>query len=614
MAQSDRNLNTRTPFPREPLSSVVPRLVATARGDLPATLVIRGGRLVNVCTREILDGINVAVQGSRIAYVGRGEPFITDENTVVIDAEGRFIAPGFLDGHCHIESSQLTVGQFARAVLPLGTTGGFFDAHEIANVLGLAGLRLMLEEARTTPLMAYMQVASCVPASSLELETPGAVIGPAEIAEAMGWGPDVIALGEVMNFPGVVYGETRMIEEIQTALSLGRVVDGHYTWPPDDRLAAYAAAGVTGDHEGVTAEDVLARLRLGMYAKMRRGSAWHDVAATIRAYTEHGVDTRRMVLVTDDRSSESLIDEGHMNFVVRHAIQQGVPPVVAIQMATINTAERFGVARDVGSVTPGSYADIILLDGNLADIDVTLTIAAGKVVAKDGRMVVELPPFAYPAKAMETVRLARELRPEDFAIGAPPGKSEARVIQVVENHVETKEVIRPVRLRDGQVVVDAQEDLCKLAVVERHQATGAIALGLVSGVGFDKPAALATTVAHDSHNLMILGNSEPLMAEAGNLLARCGGGIAVLTEVDGKLHTALLPLPIAGLMSPEPYERVAEMSRAVSAALVQAGCTLNYAFMTLSLLSLVVLPELHLSDKGLVRVDPGGFALVDLFV
>ena len=599
---------------REPLSAMVPRLVATARGDLPATLVIRKGRLVNVCTREILDGVNVAVQGSRIAYVGRGEPFSIDEKTVVIDAGGRYIAPGFLDGHCHIESSQLTVGQFARAVLPRGTTGGFFDAHEITNVLGLAGLRLMLEEARTTPLMAYIQVASCVPASSLELESPGAVIGPAEIAEAMSWGPDVIALGEVMNFPGVVYGEPRMIGEIQEALAHGRVVDGHYTWPPDDRLVAYAAAGITGDHENVTAEDVLARLRLGMYAKMRRGSAWHDVAPTIRAYTEHGVDTRRMVLVTDDRSSESLLAEGHMDFVVRHAIQQGVPPLIAIQMATINTAERFGVARDVGTVTPGSYADIILLDGNLSDVNVSLTVAAGVVVAENGRMSIHLPAFSYPPEATSTVRLARELRPADFAIEAPPGKTVARVIRVIENHVETKEELRAVTIRDGRVHVDPTSDLCKLAVVERHRGTGAIALGLVTGVGFDKPAALATTVAHDSHNLMILGNSDRLMAEAGNRVARCGGGIAVLVEDNGELREADLPLPIAGLMSPEPFERVAELSQAVSAALVRAGCRLNYAVMTLSLLSLVVLPELHLSDKGLVRVDPGGFSLVELFV
>lgn len=606
------------PFPREPLADMVPRLVATARGDLPATLVIRGGRLVNVITGEILDDISVAVQGSRIAYVGKSEPFAIDERTQVIEADGRYIAPGLIDGHCHVESSQLTVGQFARAILPLGTTAIFFDAHEIANVLGLQGLRLMLEEARTTPLMAYLQVASCVPASSLELETPGAVLGPEQVREAFGWGPDVIALGEVMNFPGVVAGDPKMIAEIQAALAAGRVADGHYTWPPDDRLVAYAAAGITGDHENVTAEDVLARLRLGMYAMIRRGSAWHDVAATVRAHTEWGVDPRRIVLVTDDRSSESLLEEGHMNFVVRDAIRQGVRPVTAFQMATLNAAERFGVARDIGSVTPGSYADIILLDGNLADVNVVMTIAAGRVVAVDGRMAVDLPPYTYPAEAMNTVRLPAPLRPEDFALRLfePRQTVDVRAIRVVENHVETREEIITLPVRDGRVVVEptGAPDACKLAVIERHRGTGAMGLGIVTGVGLTRPAALATTVAHDSHNLMILGNSDELMARAGNELARAGGGIAVVLGGPGGPETVLLPLPIAGLMSPEPYERVAEQSRAIGRALEAAGCRLNYAFMTLSLLALVVIPELRLSDKGLVKVGPGGFERVDLFV
>lgn len=619
-------------FHREPLSEMVPRLVATARGDLPASLVIRGGRLVNVCTGEIIDNISVAVQGSRIAYVGPNEPFTTDSTTHVIDAKGRLIAPGLIDGHCHIESSQITVTQFARAVLPMGTTAGFFDAHEIANVLGLAGLRLMLDEARTTPMMAYLQVASCVPASNLDLETPGATFGPDEVTEALNWGPDVIALGEVMNFPGVVYGEPRMIQEIQATLAAGKIVDGHYTWPADDRLAAYAAAGVTGDHEIVSAEDALQRLRLGMYAMIRRGSAWHDVAATVRAHTEQGVDPRRMVLVTDDRSSESLLEEGHMNFVVRHAIQQGVRPVTAFQMATLNAAERFGVARDVGSVTPGSYADIILLDGNLADVDVVTTIAAGSVVAEGKEMTVASASYNYPAEAMNTVRLRRELTPGDFALPVETANGSAdtvkvRCIRVIENHAETREEILTLPVRNGNLAVgvDASapdskvlsefaSDVCKLAVIERHSGSGAISLGVVSGVGLTGPAALATTVAHDSHNLMVLGTSDSLMAQAGNELARVGGGICVVLGSPSEVKSVLLPLPIAGLMSPEPYEDVAHMSKAVSEALAEAGCDLNYAFMTLSLLALVVIPELRLSDKGLVKVGADGFSLVDLIV
>jgi adenine deaminase len=598
-------------FRRTPLHEMTRELAATARGDLPATLVVRGGTLVSVSSGEILPNMSVAVQGSRIAYVGPDASHAIGDETRIIEAEGRYIAAGFLDGHCHIESSQITVTQFARAVLPLGTTGGFFDAHEITNVLGLRGLRLMVDEARTTPLAAYMQVASCVPSTSTRLETPGAVIGPEEVAEALSWGEDVIALGEVMNFPGVVFGDEKMHGEIDAALRVGKIADGHFAWPPDDwRLAAYAASGITGCHEGTTPEDTVWRLRQGMYAKLRRGSALHDVAATVKAHTELGLDPRHILLVTDDRSPESLLDEGHMNFVVRHAIQQGVRPMTAFQMATLNTAERFGVWRDVGSVTPGRCADIILLEGNLADVEVVLTIAAGQVVAEGGRMVAELPAFEYPDYALGTVKLRGGISEETFEVRAPDqsGTVRARTIQVVENHIETKAAWIELPVEGGLVRLDPDEDVAKISVIERHGKTGEHLTGFVSGLGFDRPAALATTVAHDSHNLMVMGNSEEMMARAAQAVAGEGGGIAVATQ--GGL--TLLPLPVAGLMSPEPYEEVAERSRAIGEALIRAGCRLNYAFMTLSMLALVVLPELHISDKGLVEVGEGGFGFTDL--
>jgi adenine deaminase len=596
-------------FRRTPLHEMTRELAATARGDLAATLVIRGGTLVSVTSGEILPNMSVAVQGPRVAYVGPDASHTIGDETRVIEAEGRYIAPGFLDGHCHIESSQITVTQFARAVLPLGTTGGFFDAHEITNVLGLRGLRLMVEEARTTPLAAYMQVASCVPSTSTELETPGAVIGPEEVAEALSWGEDVIALGEVMNFPGVVFGDEKMHGEISAALRAGKVADGHFAWPADDwRLAAYAASGITGCHEGTTPEDTVWRLRQGMYAKLRRGSAWHDVAATVKAHTGLGLDPRHILLVTDDRSPESLVDEGHMNFVVRHAIQEGVRPITAFQMASLNAAERFGVWRDVGSVTPGRCADIILLEGNLADVDVTLTVAAGQVVAEEGRVVAELPAFEYPDYALNTVKLQGEISEETFDVRAPDQNGTVRAIQVVENHVETKTTWAELPVEGGLVRLDPEEDIAKISVIERHGKTGEHLTGFVSGLGFDRPAALATTVAHDSHNLMVMGNSEEMMTRAARAVAEEGGGVAVATRED----LTLLPLPVAGLMSPEPYEAVAERSRAIGEALARAGCRLNYAFMTLSLLALVVLPELHISDKGLVGVSEEGFGFVDL--
>lgn len=599
-------------FRREPLHEVARDLAATARGDLAATLVIRDGTLVSVTSGEILPHMSVAVRGSRIAYIGPDAGHTIGSGTRVIEAEGRYIAPGFLDGHCHIESSQITVTQFARAVLPLGTTGGFFDAHEITNVLGLRGLKLMVDEARATPLAAYMEIASCVPSTSTDLETPGAEIGPEEVDEALSWGEDVIALGEVMNFPGVVFGDEKMHGEISTALRAGKIADGHFCWPPDDfRLAAYAASGITGCHESTTAEDVVWRLRHGMYAKLRRGSAWHDVEATVKAHTEMGLDPRRILLVTDDRSPESLVDEGHMDFVVRHAIEQGVAPITAFQMATLNAAERFGVSKDVGSVTPGRCADIILLDGDLSDVNVSTTIAAGKVVAENGRMVDELPAYEYPAFALDSVKLERPVEARDFDVPAPvkDGTVRARAMRVVENHVETRAETVELPVEGGLVKLDSAQDVSKIAVIERHGKTGERAVGFVVGIGFTEPVALATTVAHDSHNLMVMGNSEAMMERAARAVVQSRGGVAVVREGG----VTLLPLPVAGLMSTEPYEEVAEKSRAIGRALEEAGCRLNYAFMTLSLLALVVLPELHVSDKGLVEVGETGFGFTGLF-
>lgn len=599
---------------REPLADVLPELLAAARGELPATLVVKNGRLVNVCSGEVLPGMSVAVYGSRIAYVGPEVSRHIGEGTVVVEAEGRYMTPGLLDGHCHIESTQMTARSFARAVLPRGTTGGFFDPHEIVNVLGLEGLRLLLEEARETPLAAYMQVPSCVPSTGPELETSGASVGPAEVAEAMGWGEDVVALGEVMNFPGVVYGDAKMVGELQATLRAGKIADGHFTWPASDRrLPVYAAAGITGDHECVTPEDVIERVRLGMYAKLREASAWQDVARTIRAHTEMGVAARRILLVTDDRSSVSILEEGHMDHVLRTAIRQGLNPVTAFQMATLNTAERFGLSKDIGSVTPGRYADLLILDGPLAEVKAAVTIAAGQVVARDGRMTADWAPYAFPAAAKSTVKLHDGFTSLDFAVAAPvaSGSAQVRAIRVVENHAETREDIVAVPVADRAVRLEAGSGICKMAVFERHHGTGARGLGFVTGLGFRSPAAIAMTVAHDSHNLLVIGSDDVSMAEAARAVVRAQGGIAVALGDGG---VTLLPLPVAGLMSDSPPEEVAAGYKAVGDALAAAGCGLNSALMTISLLALVVIPELRLSDRGLVKITPEGIRKVPLFV
>lgn len=597
---------------RLPHADCLRELNATARGDAQATLVLKNAKLVNVISNEILPNTDIAVKRSRIAYVGKDASHTIGEDTQVIDAEGRYVSPGFLDGHCHIESSQVTPAQFARAVMPRGTTGVFFDAHEITNVLGLDGLKYMLDESRLTPMAAYMQVPSCVPSTSAEYETNGAAIGPKEVAEAFTWGEDVNALGEVMNFPGVVYGDEKMMAEIETALRHGRPADGHYTWPAEDdrRLSAYTAAGVSGDHENTIPEDVISQLRLGMYAKIRRGSAWLDVKEPIKAFTEHGLDTRRMLLVTDDRSPESLVDEGHMDFVIRHAIAQGVPPITAIQMATINTAERFSVSNDVGIIAPGRFADMVILEGTLAEVNVYTTIAAGQVIAENGEMTMEIPTYPLTEKATHSVNITKTFKPEDFIIEVPANQNDTfvRAIEIVENQVGTNELHVTQPCKNGRIQL--QSDLCYMAVIERHGINGDKGQGILKGVGFKEPAAIASTVSHDSHNLIVIGNDEDKMAEAANRVVQMQGGIVVVT----RSGETVLPLPVAGLMSNAPYEEVAEKSRAISEELKTAGCTMNYAFMTLSLLALVVIPEIRLSDQGLVRITESGFEKASLFV
>jgi adenine deaminase len=351
----------------------------------------------------------VAICGGRIAYVGVDAGHTIGPATRVIEADGRYLVPGLCDGHMHVESGMVTVTEFARAVIPHGTTSMFIDPHEIANVLGLRGVRLMHDEAATLPINVYVQMPSCVP-SAPGLETPGAAIGPEDVAEALTW-PGVIGLGEMMNFPGVYLNDPKMHAEMAATMRAGKVIGGHYAALDLGRpFHAYAAGGPADDHEGTRLEDGVARVRQGMKAMLRLGSAWYDVASQVRAITELGLDSRNFILCTDDSHSGTLVHEGHMNRVVRHAIAQGLKPITAIQMATLNTAQHFGVERDVGSITPGRYADIIITS-SLVELPIEMVIAAGEVVAENGRLVIDLPPYAYPDFATGTVRLGRHARP-----------------------------------------------------------------------------------------------------------------------------------------------------------------------------------------------------------
>ena len=593
---------------RQPLYEAGPELVATATGRVPADVVIRSGRLVNVITGEILDGLDVAVRLGRIALVGDAS-WCIGKDTKVIDAEGFYLVPGFLDGHLHIESSMVTVSQFARAVLPCGTTAVFMDPHEIANVLGMDGIRLMIEEGRNLPLKVYTTMPSCVPAAP-GMEDAGAEITPCDIREAMAW-DEVVGLGEMMNFPGVLAGDDDALRKIAETLKAGKVVTGHYASPDlGPNLSAYASCGIISDHESVTSQESLAKLRLGMYAKLREGSGWRDIKATVKSYTETGVDPRRLVLVTDDVHPDTLLTLGHVNHVVRRAIEEGTPPVVAIQMATINAAECFGMSCDLGSITPGKFADILFIR-DLADPRPEKVMADGKIVAEDGRMLVEFPLRTYPEYATGSVRLARPVIRDDFSIKAGlSGKNvRVRVIQVTDGQAVTKHVEAEL-LSDGNGEIQASrdEDLAKVAVIERHKATGTMGLGFVKGFGLQS-GAVASTVAHDSHNLLVVGMDDGDMVVAANTLAEAGGGMVVVK--DGKV-LAILPLPIAGLMSDKPVEEVQSRVDRLAQAWKDLGCNLASPFMTMALLSLPVIPELRITNRGLVDVTE--FRVVPLVV
>jgi adenine deaminase len=574
-------------------------LVDVAMGRKPATLVIKDGRWVCVQSGEVIENTDIAVIDERIAYVGPDAGHTIGPETTVIEARGRHLVPGLLDGHVHIESGMLTVTEFVRAVLPHGTTGMFVDPHEIANVFGLKGVRMMVDEAALQPIHVWVQMPSCVP-SAPGLETPGAEIGPAEVAEAMQW-PGIIGLGEMMNFPGVYHSDEKMHDEMSETRAVKKVIGGHYA-SPDLGLPfhGYVAGGPEDDHEGTRMEDAVARVRQGMKAMLRYGSGWLDVAAQIVAVTELGMDPRHFLLVTDDIHCGTLVHEGHMDRVLRHTIEQGVSPLTAIQMATLNTAEHFGVARDMGQIAPGRYADILIVS-DLPNLTIDLVIAKGSLVVEEGRLLVELPKFEYPPEIKSSVHVGRTLSGGDFVLPSPPeGEVEVNVIGIVENQAPTKHLRLKLDASGGQLKVDLERDLAKVALVERHRGTGEVKVGLVQGFGFDVPCAIGSTVAHDSHHMIVVGTDESDMALAANELARIGGGQIVVRE--GEV-IALVELPIAGLMSDERAEVVAEKAEKVLEGFRHCGCTLNNANMQLSLLALVVIPDLRISDKGLVDVN-----------
>jgi adenine deaminase len=573
-------------------------LVDVAMGRKPADLVIRGGRWVCVQSGEIIPNTDVAISQGRFAFVGADASHTIGKDTKVIEADGCYLVPGLLDGHVHIESGMLTVTEFVRTVLPHGTTGLFIDPHEIGNVFGLRGVRMMVDEAKVQPIHVYVQVPSCVP-SAQGLETPGEAIEAEEVAEALSW-DGVIGLGEVMNYPGVYLGDKKMHLEMVAARHAGKVIGGHYPVPKNGLpFHGYVAGGPDDDHEATRMDEAIERVRQGMRVMMRLGSAWHDVAELVRAVTELGLDPRRFLLCADDAHAHTLFYEGHMDRIIRYAIGHGLKPMYAIQMATINTAEHFGVSKDIGMIAPGRIADLLLMR-DLVAFEPDMVIANGKVAVEKGELKIALPRAEYPQWVLRSVHLAKPILKDDFRLLASQAQVVANVIGIIENQAPTRHLRLEMKAENGEAKADVNRDIAKVAVIERHHGSGKIQVGLVQGFGFSQPCAVASTVAHDCHQMIVVGTDDEQMALAANKLAEMDGGQLVVRE--GKVIGSVA-LPVGGIMSNKPAEEVAQDAASVLNGFRVCGCEMNNPNMQLSLLALVVIPDLRISDLGLVDVN-----------
>ncbi|MDQ4075631.1 MAG: amidohydrolase family protein [Chloroflexota bacterium] len=603
-SRSDSTTSTGYVHQQRPLHEVTQEVVATAMGREPADLIIRNGRLVNVNVARIQDNVDIAVRHGIIAFVGDASHIPVSEETQVVDADGRYLVPGFIDTHLHVESSMVDVRSFAAAVLPEGTTTIACDNHEITNVFGLRAVELFHTAAEKLPLKVLVAMPVCVP-SIPGFEDAGATITDEEVTQAYrnGWAQ---LQGEQMNFPGVIYGDPAVHAITSASLKEGVVVTGHYASPEIEvGLPAFVAAGITGCHESTTSEEALRRAELGCYAQQRYGTAWLDMPNTIRAITENpGLDTRFFTLVTDDVTPTTLVEDGHLSRVVRDAIAQGVSPIVALQMVTINAAQLLEKSRWIGTISPGRAADILIVS-DLVKLTIDQVFVDGALVAENGKMVVDIARYDYPDWALQSVHVD-PLTKEDLVIRHAGGPASVRVMRVVPGMVHTEEEVVELAPSNGTLEADPSRDIAKVAVFYRHRNKEDVpqskGLGFVTGLQLKPNVAFGSTVAHDSHNLMVLGTSDDAMVTAANELIRLGGGMVVV--IDGNVR-ASVPLPLAGLMSLEPAEVVSQQLKEVEQALKEAGCPYPSVEMTISLLPLIVLKELHLSNRGLVELKPG---------
>ncbi len=561
------------------------RRIRVARGEIPAELVLRNARLVNVCSGECYPADIAIADGRVVGISAPGEGYRGHEER---DLQGRWLAPGLIDGHMHIESTMLVLSEFARIVTPRGVTVVILDPHEFANVMGVAGIRYVLESGRDLPLSSYIMLSSCVPASAYE--SPYRVLTAEDLLPLLE-DERVLGLAEMMNMPGVLHADEQVLAKIVATQKRGLVVDGHAPGLDGPDLCAYATAGVMSDHECTTLEEARQRIRLGMWLMIREGSAARNLDTLLPLVKE--LHPPRVFFVTDDRDPQDLTTRGDVDSMVRRAVELGLDPVEAVRLASYNTAQYFRL-YDRGAIAPNFIADLVVLD-DLNTFKVESVYKDGKLVARDGRLLVDTPAASFTG-VTGTVHIGN-VSENDLRIPGKPGLIE--VVGIEPGQITTKHLREQAALRNGEIVSDPSRDLLKLVVIERHHASGNIGLGMVKGFGLRK-GALASSVAHDAHNLVIAGVDDNDILRAARVLEEMGGGFACV--VDGEVR-ASVPLPFGGLVSPLPAAELVQQLRVLDAAAAELGCTLEHPYMTLSFLSLSVIPSLKLTDQGLIDVE-----------
>jgi len=564
-------------------------LIQAARAEIPADILFTDALMINVFSGEIISG-SVAVADGYV--IGFGDYPAKQ----VISLSGKFLAPGFIDPHVHIESSMLCVSEFARAVLPCGTTTVAADPHEIANVLGVDGIRYMLQSAENQPVNVYYTLPSCVPAT--HLETAGAELDSEKLSPLMNENR-ILALAEMMNYPGVIFRDSGVLAKIRLAKNHRKPIDGHAPGLSGRDLYAYLSAGISSDHECATLEDAKEKLRAGMQIMVREGTGAKNLKTLLPLINN---DTyRRMMWCTDDRHPHDLLSEGHIDSMIRDAVNSGIPPITAIRMATLNPAEYFGI-KDAGAISPGRKADFIVFS-DLYKIRAEQVYAKGILVAENGHIK---PDIVRPA--LPFCPGSMNVKAEDIDFSIPALGKKIRVIELVEKQIVTTAIITDAKISENQAVSDTGRDILKIAVIERHKATGNIGRGFVRGFGL-KQGALASSVAHDSHNIIVVGTNDADMKAAAEAVIAMGGGLAAVCD---RKTLASLSLPIAGLMSEEPIAAVRDKLDKLIEVSAKLGCAIKDPFMILSFLALPVIPALKITDKGLVDVNK--FDFVSLFL